>query len=117
VKQSGTRKWAYPITDWEIIFKFKQSDKEYYNTFYNVSTLSNYFKSVPEQGMLVGYGKELPQHRLRQNFLPVSDGRLSMWYVENGQKHSLDFSNVFEFAKFLDNNPNVAKALSYVKKV
>jgi hypothetical protein len=58
-----SRAWALPIQDWEIVFRFKRNGKEWNNTFYNVSSLFNYFYNVPEQAMLVGHFKELPAHR------------------------------------------------------
>jgi hypothetical protein len=116
MSQKFTKEWAYPVTDWKIIFRFKHLHREYCHDFYNVSTLSNYFHSVPEQGLLVGYGKELPHHRMRQNILPVSGGKLSMWYVENGKEHFLNFRDASHFASFLNRTPTVAKAVSYFKK-
>jgi len=80
-------------------------------------SLSNYFHNVPEQAMLVGYGKELPAHRMKQTLLPVSDGKLSLWFIEEGRKYDVNFKDVFEFECFLETRPHVAKAVSYRKRL
>jgi len=100
-------------TDWKLVFEFKQAERQWCHEFYNVSTLSNYFKSVPERGMLVGYGEVMPVHRRRQTILPCSDGRLSIWFLQYNMEYSYDFSDVYDFANFLKQHPPVAKAVGY----
>jgi hypothetical protein len=116
MNKKATKEWAYPVTDWKILFHFKQNSREWCHEFFNVPCLKNYFTSVPEQAILVGYGKDLPQHRVRQNVLAVTDAKLSLWYVENGCEHLYQMENAKALAHFLDHHPTVAKAVSYRRR-
>jgi hypothetical protein len=113
MNKGNKRAWAYPVTDWKIQFYFTQSGKEWCDDFYNISSLTTYFAGVPERGILIGFGIDLPQHRTRQSFLPCTGGKLTLWYLESGQETSLDFINFDTFVKYLNENPNIARALSY----
>jgi hypothetical protein len=116
MKVANKKSWAYPVSDWKIIFRYRQKEREWECDFYSISHFSNYLRDVPEQALLIGYGKELPQHRLRQNFIPCSDGKLMLWYIESSKEFCYEFKTVRDFAHFLNNHETIAKALSFVKK-
>lgn len=117
MKRSNTRQWAYPVTDWKVLFYFIQSEKEWVDDFYTMSSLTNYFTDVPERGLLIGFGTELPQHRARQSFVPCTNGKLGLWYVESGKETHHEFSDFNTFIKYLNEHVNIAKALSYTSVI
>jgi hypothetical protein len=106
--------WAYPVTDWKIILRYKQNNREWEEIFYNIPHLKNYFIDCPEKGVLVGYGHHIPQHRLRQSFLPVSDCKLLLWYIQDGKEYFYEMPNAKALVHYLNNHPAIAHAVSYV---
>lgn len=50
-----------------------------------------------------------------QNYIPVTNCGLSIWYLDLEGEHTVIFSDAHSFAKWLDIHPEVAKCVSYKK--
>lgn len=105
-----------PIKDWNIIFTYfhwtaDHRGKQWYaDRFKTIARLKEYFIRNPAAGYLVGYGKNTT------GWIYAFEGHLELEWTDQVGTHKKDFISVFDFARFLEDNPPLAKCVEYVKK-
>jgi hypothetical protein len=105
-----------PVTECLIKFKYltwtpDNRGKQYYeDLFIRVPDLARYFKRFPAAGKLVGYGKGVPGA-----VFAIEASIIFEWTDQSGFTRK-EFANARDFARFLDEHPQLAKKVDYEKK-
>ncbi len=83
----------------------------YEDKFKTIAGLKAYFLRNPGAGALVGYGKRKPHESWA-----FSATLIIQWTDEKMIVRKREFEDVFRFADFLNDHPEIAKAVEYVRR-
>lgn len=106
-----------PVKSWHIIYTIMRPEGDLVQEpvkFKTVAELRNFFFEHKRLGEAVGYV-------ITKNRTPGFNdnritGKLSFEYIDQTTSGRNDFDNVNQFVKFLEDHPQLARLVEYVKK-
>lgn len=82
--------------------------------FSNIHNLANYLRTESDRAVQLGYGKGPLPHV--KNYSRTEDVKIIIYFRDEHQEITAEFTNAYAFARFLDRNPAIAECVGYTSK-